>query len=58
MFGQGIVPQSYHQFVDTMSDKELPLFLNSLKQKIQLGLEKLPSHQAFIDNYCKAKLSG
>jgi tryptophan halogenase len=57
MLGQGILPQEYHHFVDTMNDRELPKFLNGYRESVNRAVEKLPKHQDFITQYCKTNLS-
>ncbi|MFC3122602.1 tryptophan halogenase family protein [Agaribacter flavus] len=52
MFGQGIMPKQYHPIVHAMSAPELAAFLSNYRYKIQQTVEKLPSHQAFIQQYC------
>jgi tryptophan halogenase len=55
MLGQGLLPKEYHPIVDMMSDAELEFFLNSIKASVNNLVEKLPTHQQFIDHYCKAQ---
>lgn len=55
MMGQGIAPQSYHPIVDCMNDAELANFLKNIEKDIRGKVQALPSHQAFIDKYCKSK---
>ncbi|MGI9249663.1 MAG: tryptophan halogenase family protein [Pseudohongiellaceae bacterium] len=54
MLGQHIVPQSYHPIVDAMPIEELTRFLEGLKARTRDQVAKMPSHQAFLDQYCKA----
>jgi tryptophan halogenase len=54
MLGQHIVPQSYHPFVDKMSDKELAGFMASVSNVINSCVDAMPPHQAFIDRHCAA----
>jgi tryptophan halogenase len=54
MLGQGIVPDEFHPIVNMMTDQELKAFLNSIKDSVNNLVDKLPSHQQFIDRYCKA----
>ncbi len=58
MIGQGIVPENYHQIVDMMPEQELGRFLHGLKNNVDKNVEMMPSHQAFIDKYCKASPIG
>ncbi|MBJ2129212.1 tryptophan 7-halogenase [Alteromonas sp. IB21] len=52
MIGQGLMPQSYHPIVDTMSRQELETLLNSIKQGIDKTVAKLPPHQDYITRFC------
>lgn len=54
MLGQGITPQSYHPVVDKLSDDELVRLLNSIEKEHEQYLARFPSHQQFLDHYCKA----
>lgn len=54
LLGQNIVPQSYHPIVDMMKPEALEHFLENLKSKVQNEVKQMPSHQDFIDMYCKA----
>ncbi len=54
MLGQGIMPEHYHQIVDNMSDAELNRFLAGLKQMVDKQVAQMPSHQMFINQYCKS----
>jgi tryptophan halogenase len=53
MLGQGIVPESYHHFARTMTERDLDKFLTGLKRSIQQAVARMPSHQEFLDTYCK-----
>jgi len=54
MLGQGIVPKHYHRITATLSDQELRGVLGSIRTSIDQTVAKLPSHQEFIDRYCKS----
>ena len=54
MLGQGITPQGYHPVVDKLSDDELLRLMNSIEKEHDHSLARFPSHQQFIDHYCKA----
>lgn len=54
MFGQRIKPEQYHPIVDLMSDKELAGFFGGLKKSVAETVTQMPTHQEFIDCYCKA----
>ena len=55
MFGQGIIPKQYHQIANVMGKDEFTNFLRGLREPIKKKVEQLPSHQEFIDYYCKAE---
>ncbi|MBU2979585.1 tryptophan halogenase family protein [Alteromonas sp. C1M14] len=52
MIGQGLMPESYHPIVDTMSRQELEALLNGIRHGITKTVEKLPPHQDYIARYC------
>lgn len=54
LLGQRITPESHHPIVDLMSDNELGNFLSGLKKSVDDNVARMPSHQQFIDDYCKA----
>jgi tryptophan halogenase len=54
LLGQGMMPKQYHQITAEMSDGELTTFMSDLKQAVNAAVAKLPSHQQFINQHCKA----
>jgi tryptophan halogenase len=52
MLGQGVHPEQYHQIAAIMKQHELEKFLGDIRQTITNAVEKLPSHQSFLDQYC------
>ena len=54
MLGQGIAPRHYHPSARTLSGQELEKVLSGLRGAVRETVAKLPSHQDFIDRYCKA----
>lgn len=52
MIGQGLMPQSYHPIVDTMSRQELATLLNQTREQISRKVDKLPPHQAYLTRFC------
>jgi len=54
MLGQGIAPKSYHPIVDMMDDQELRQFMQLQRQKVDNILNQLPTHQEFINRYCRS----
>lgn len=55
MLGQRIRPQQYHPLARLMTHKELGQLLNGLRESIGMAVAKLPSHQDFVNQYCKAE---
>lgn len=54
MLGQGIMPKNYHSIFKTMSDEELVTHLTNTRNTITNAVAKLPNHQDFVNQYCKA----
>ena len=54
MLGQGIVPSTYHPIVDRMPENELIELVERVRRVLASCAEVMPSHQSFIDQYCKA----
>ncbi len=54
MLGQGIMPKNYHSIFKTMSDEELVNHLTNTRNTIANAVAKLPNHQDFVNQYCKA----
>ena len=55
MLGQGIKPHHYHHVTHAMNERDLRQFLSGLKASISQTVASLPSHQDFVDRYCKAR---
>jgi len=51
MIGQGLMPESYHPIVDTMSKEELKNFLGQIKSNIERTVTKLPLHKDYVDHF-------
>lgn len=54
MMGQRIHTTKYHPIVDTMTDENLAGFLRSIKESVDKKVDSLPSHQDFLNRYCKS----
>jgi tryptophan 7-halogenase len=54
MLGQGIMPEQHHQTADLMGDAELSQFLDGIKSSVDKTVMQLPSHQTYVEQYCKA----
>ena len=55
MLGQGIMPRQHHPVADLMGDVELRQFLEGISGKAAQTVEQLPSHQAWLEQYCPAE---
>lgn len=55
MMGQGILPRQYHPVADLMGDEELKRFLGEIRGNVDRTVAQLPSHQAYVEQYCKAQ---
>jgi tryptophan halogenase len=54
MLGQGLEPEQYHPIVDVMSDEELDRFLEGIRSGVAEAVDRLPGHQAYVEQYCKS----
>jgi tryptophan halogenase len=54
MLGQGLKPAHYHQLTRALSDQDLAKLLDGIRGTIARVVERMPTHQAFVDHYCKA----
>ena len=54
MLGQGIQPRHYHPTADLMEDAELTRFLETIRGHVERTVGGLPSHQAYLRQYCPA----
>jgi tryptophan halogenase len=54
MLGQGVIPESHHPAADLMGEAELSGFLNDIKMQVDRTVAQLPSHQAYVEQYCRA----
>ena len=54
MFGQGMMPEQHHQTADLMSDAELSKFLSGIRGGIENTVRQMPSHQAYLQQFCRA----
>lgn len=55
LFGQGVVPRSYHPIVDTQDSVALEKYLNGVRDVIKRSADSMPSHEGFIRQVCAAK---
>jgi tryptophan halogenase len=54
MLGQGMLPEQYHPVIDVMDEEELGRFLGNIKTNVDATVTQLPTHDAYIEQYCKA----
>ena len=54
MLGQGIMPEDYHPLADTLSDEQLKEKLENTKKTKLQPMPKIPSHDDFLEMFCKA----
>ncbi|MFL6551131.1 MAG: tryptophan halogenase family protein, partial [Povalibacter sp.] len=54
MLGQRIQPAHYHQLTQAISDQDLKKLLDGIKGTISRVVERMPTHQDFLNHYCKA----
>lgn len=54
MLGQRLIPKNYHHFVRVMKDPDLIQFLNNMRTTAAKTVAGLPSHQEFLNYYCKS----
>ncbi|WP_406828873.1 tryptophan halogenase family protein [Microbulbifer sp. ARAS458-1] len=54
MLGQHLRPQAYHPMGRLMTEAQLRQALQSLRGNIRAAVDRLPGHQQFINQYCRA----
>lgn len=52
MLGQGLQPKGFHRMGQLMTDDQLRMAVDGLRNNIARAVAKLPSHQDFIKQYC------
>jgi tryptophan halogenase len=57
MVGQGIIPRSHHPLVDAIGIEDLRRFTDGVRQVIAGCVAAMPTHEQFIDRYCKAPVA-
>ena len=53
MMGQGVVPDKHHNIAQAMSPDQLTQFLGGIEREVADTVNKLPSHQSYIDALLK-----
>jgi tryptophan 7-halogenase len=54
LLGQGIVPEQHHPVTRALPDEKMRMLFDSIRQPIDRAIAQMPSHQEFIERYCKA----
>lgn len=57
LYGQGIVPHSYHPLADAMPQDELLLTLRNIRSAIQERVDSMPPHAIFLQQCCSAEIA-
>ena len=57
MLGQRITPRAYHPAARVLSDQDLTRFLADYRGSINQTVARMPMHQDFVNQYCKASNS-
>ncbi len=57
LLGQRVSPKSYHHFARAMDAGELTRYLADFRQAIGQTVARMPVHQDFVNNYCRAEQS-
>jgi tryptophan halogenase len=53
--GNGLIPKSYHPLVDYIPEHQLRLLLERRRAEVARVAESMPTHQAFIERFARAK---
>ncbi len=54
MHGQGLVARDYSPLADVLSDENLSNVVSKMCQVVQKCVTVMPTHEAYIEKYCKA----
>jgi len=54
MLYQGIKPEHYHYLASAMPDADLARFLENIRTTIGQAVDRMPTHQEFVDHYARA----
>jgi tryptophan 7-halogenase len=57
MIGQGVLPVGYHPLVDAVGDADLTAMAEGVRQVIASCVVAMPTHEQFIDRYCRAPVA-
>lgn len=54
LVGQGIIPEHYHVVANAMTEVELKKFLEDIRSHVKKTVQKMPSHNDYLQYYSKA----
>ena len=54
MLGQRLEPKGYHHMGRLMSDDQVHMVLDGIRNNVAKAVGQLPAHQDFVDRYCMA----
>lgn len=54
LIGQGVIPDDYAPIIDHRVTIDAPSILSKVRHTIKQEVDAMPTHQQFIDQYCKA----
>lgn len=57
MLGQRIMPMTYHPAARVLSEQDLAKYLAEFRESIAQTVARMPVHQDFVNQYCKASNS-
>lgn len=57
MTGQGILPQDHHPVARALPDADMRRLFDEIRKPINAAVQSMPSHQAFLEQYCPADSS-
>jgi tryptophan halogenase len=57
MTGQGIMPADYHPVARALPDADMRRLFDAIRKPINAAVQSMPSHQAFLEQYCPADSS-
>jgi len=48
LYGQGLIPETYHPIADSMSDADLSMTLSRIRQGVQARVDSMPAHADYL----------
>ncbi len=53
--GQGVVPRSFDPLVELKSGPQIVQFMGNIENVIEKCVERMPTHEAYVEKFCDAK---